>query len=437
MYAAATELSATAALPFLYYGKPLDIGPIPIQVFGVIVAAGVLIGAAILRRYAEWHGVADEHIRGLTGWITVTGFIGAHIFDVLMYQWPKLESDPLLIFKIWDGISSYGGFVGGAAGFAIYVWWKRLPALLYADIAIIGLLPAFSIGRIGCTVVSDHIGAVVDKAQWYAALAMEYPRDPKVANFEVVQEALRARDPATGKLLHPDTGDGMITMWNLGLIEFLYLVPVNALLLWLAFRPSKRLNAGLIAVLAGLFYAPIRFFLEYLRPETSDPRHLGFTFAQWCSIVAFGVAIYVARRVMSHGKPVEPVTRTSAEMQARLKVILKSDDDDKADAKRAKGEAKDDKKSSDKKKPEVPPVPATEPSVQALPKDMGKDQDKAKTDAKGKAQADAAKADDKNPALIDDKGPAANRTTPQDEGAEVSAEEVKKGADNPGDAKKK
>ena len=55
----------------------------------MIVAAGVLIGAAILRRYAEWHGVTDDHIRGLTGWITVTGFIGAHLFDVIMYQWRR------------------------------------------------------------------------------------------------------------------------------------------------------------------------------------------------------------------------------------------------------------------------------------------------------------------------------------------------------------
>src|SRR3954468_16797075 len=107
MYAAAFLSSAAAGLPYLHLGS-LDVG-LPIQSFGVIVAVGVLIGAALLRRYAEWHGVSDEHIRGLTGWITVAGFIGAHIFDVIAYQWNELVESPILLLKLWDGISSYGG----------------------------------------------------------------------------------------------------------------------------------------------------------------------------------------------------------------------------------------------------------------------------------------------------------------------------------------
>src|SRR5947199_6848708 len=133
MYVTALVASITAGLPFFHLGS-IDIGlPVHPEWFGVIVAIGVLIGAAILRRYAEWHGVSDEHIRGLTGWITVSGFIGAHVFDVLFYQWRDLEQDPILLFKVWAGISSYGGFLGGAIGFALYTWWKRVPVRLFAD----------------------------------------------------------------------------------------------------------------------------------------------------------------------------------------------------------------------------------------------------------------------------------------------------------------
>src|SRR3954469_25118663 len=110
MYAAAFLSSAAIGLPYLHLGS-LDLG-LPIQSFGVIVAAGVLIGAALLRRYAEWHGVSDEEIRGLTAWITISGFLGAHLFDTLFYEWARFQEDPILIFKIWDGISSYGGFLG-------------------------------------------------------------------------------------------------------------------------------------------------------------------------------------------------------------------------------------------------------------------------------------------------------------------------------------
>ncbi|HEY1554232.1 MAG TPA: prolipoprotein diacylglyceryl transferase family protein [Kofleriaceae bacterium] len=313
-------MSAVAVLGFpdshIFHLGAWDVG-IPIQAFGVIVATGVLVGAALLRRYAEWHGVDDLKIRELTGWITVTGFIGAHVIDVIGYQWQDVQHDPLLLIELWKGISSFGGFIGGAAGFAFYVWWKRLPPRLMADIGVVGLLAAFSIGRIGCTTVSDHIGALVDPDKWYAFLAVDYSGD-----------VLRQHYPQVTDLHH--------YAWNLGLIEFLYLIPVNLVVLGYAFRPSKdrdkpwtagRPKAGMIAVLAGILYAPVRFFLDFLRPEDSDPRHFGLTVAQWAAMAAFGVAIYAAIRIIRNGEPAEPVTRTSGEAQKQLKqIMLKGDD---------------------------------------------------------------------------------------------------------------
>jgi phosphatidylglycerol---prolipoprotein diacylglyceryl transferase len=231
------------------------------------------------------------------------------VFDVLAYQWDDFVRDPVLILQIWKGISSYGGFLGGSAGWFFYVWWKKLPQRLFADTAIIGLLVAFSIGRIACTVVSDHVGAAVDPSKWYAALAMEYPRHLNVGG-------LSAQYPGTSQ---------HILAWNLGLIEFLYLIPVNLFILWYAFRPSKRPNAGMITVLITVLYAPVRFFLDFLRLNESDPRYFGLTFAQWASILAFGGAIALAMKIARGGKPAEVVAPTSGEAQRRLKTILKED----------------------------------------------------------------------------------------------------------------
>ncbi len=50
--------AATTGLPYFHIGA-LDIG-IPIQGFGMIVAAGVLIGATPLRRYAGGTGSATS-----------------------------------------------------------------------------------------------------------------------------------------------------------------------------------------------------------------------------------------------------------------------------------------------------------------------------------------------------------------------------------------
>jgi phosphatidylglycerol:prolipoprotein diacylglycerol transferase len=317
-------VAATTGIPYFHLGS-LDLG-LPIQSFGMIVAAGLIIGSTPLRRYAEWHGVSDENIRSLMTWILISGFLGAHEFDMVAYNWERIgvyagvtpahwwplsqemwPSNWPLVLRIWDGISSYGGFIGGAIGFALYVWWKRLPARLFADITIAGLLPAFTIGRIGCTVVSDHIGAMVEPDRWYAFLAEDYPR-------HLVDKAYQG----------PEV---FVKAWNLGLLEFLYLIPVNIIVLWLAFRPSKRQPAGLITVLTGVLYAPVRFFLDFLRPEDTDPRYLGLTFAQWSSIVAFGIALYAAQRLRKTGEPAETVAPTSREAQERLRIILREDDD--------------------------------------------------------------------------------------------------------------
>src|ERR1041385_6667968 len=143
MYALALSMSAattaaTFGLPYFHLGS-LDVG-VPIQAFGMLVAAGVLIGASLLRRYAEWHGVSDDHIRGLITWLLISGFLGAHEFDVIAYQWDRIGEGTMVApagwwflpeamwpsnwplgLRIWDGISSYGGFIGGALGFALYV----------------------------------------------------------------------------------------------------------------------------------------------------------------------------------------------------------------------------------------------------------------------------------------------------------------------------
>jgi phosphatidylglycerol:prolipoprotein diacylglycerol transferase len=421
MYAAALLFSTavtagTTGLPYFHVGSWGII-----QGFGVIVAAGVLIGASLLRRYAEWHGVEDDHIRGITGWVTVAGFLGAHIFDVLAYQWDDLMKDPVLLVKIWAGISSYGGFIGGAVGFALYVWWKRLPVRLFADITIVGLLPAFSIGRIGCSVVSDHIGALADPTNWYSFLAENYPRSDATENSGIAH-VFQIWDKA-----HPGTQVDSVLAWNLGLIELLYLVPVNALILWLAFRSAKRLNAGFITVLTGVLYAPVRFFLDYLRPENSDPRYFGLTFAQWASILAFGASLYAANKIFRGGEVAETVTKTAGEAQAKLKSILKDDGDR---AKRDKEEVEAEKTRKEKER-------------QRLKDEQRKEDEALEKEALAAGKADAPATEDEEEDEADDEEVADDKKEEEAKPAEKPAaskpqqQQKKQGGGGGGKKKKK
>ncbi len=271
----------SGGLPFLTL-RTFDLGPLPLQPFGIVVAAGVLIGAEVPRRYGLRFGMDEDDLRNLTLWVIVSGFIGAHLFDVLVYESDRLEEDPLLIIKLWDGIASYGGFIGGAMGYAFFVWWKRLTPGLIADTTMVGLLTAFTIGRLACTIVHDHIGRATSPA-----LGVDYPR------AEIVARQLISEFPGSGSVIRAH---------NVAMYELAYLILVCAIVLPLAFS-KRRYPAGFLAVLIGLFYAPVRFFLEYWRLNSSDPRYLSLTFAQWASLVAFAAAAYVAFMLWRRGAP--------------------------------------------------------------------------------------------------------------------------------------
>jgi phosphatidylglycerol---prolipoprotein diacylglyceryl transferase len=285
MFASLATAAAAAvtlgALPYIHIPNPElpslpGIGRIPIQVFGIIVAAGVFIGVEICARYARRRAVDEDDFRSLVGWVIISGFIGAHVFDVLAYQSDKIASDPLIFLKIWAGISSYGGVLGAVVGYLIFL--KRHPGrwpALWADICVSGFVTGFTIGRIGCTVVSDHVGRQTD-----FVLGMDYPASFVNSHLHV-NEAMR---------LH-----------NLGLYELLYLIPVNVLVLLLAFKKQK-LPASFLTILTGALYAPVRFYLDFLRLDDSDPRYGGLTFAQWVSIGVFVASIVAAFVVARKGR---------------------------------------------------------------------------------------------------------------------------------------
>lgn len=311
----AHSLAGAFGLPYISVPHLSLVGPLKIEPFGVLVALGVVLGARLLDKYAAWHRASEDDTRGLTWWLIISGFLGAHIFDVVAYQWDKLMEDPMLLFKIWAGISSYGGFIGGAIGYTLYVWWKRLSPALWADIAAVGLLPAFTIGRIGCVIVHDHPGSPTT-----SALGFDYPLS--------FTQNLGFNTP--------------MRLHNLALYELAFLLVVNAIILGLAFRKSKRMPAGLLAALLGVLYAPVRFFLDYLRLDSTDPRYFTLTFAQWSSVLALAVALYVTVRVLRDGKPAlttddpmpEKKSKAKSDEAAKVEKVEKSDD--KADDAAAK-----------------------------------------------------------------------------------------------------
>jgi phosphatidylglycerol---prolipoprotein diacylglyceryl transferase len=243
----------------------------PFHVFGALVAAGVLLGHALVLRLAAERRVPEGEMRSAAAWAIGAGFAGAHVADVLLYHQEKIARDGLVTFLfVWDGISSYGGFFGALAGLAFYFWRQKKAWWVHADLLIQGLVLGWLFGRLGCTLTSDHMGRLTD-----FALAFAYE----------------------GGARH-----------NLGFYELLFTaaVLVPAIFLLRARERTRGYTPGIyIATIVGL-YAPARFLMDFLRAtdlEGSDPRFYGLTGAQYASVVAFALALWrlVARR--NHRRP--------------------------------------------------------------------------------------------------------------------------------------
>ena len=188
----------------------------------------------------------------------IGGFAGAHLVDRLVYFPAETIADPLSLLRVWESLSSFGGFLGGTVAVLLFLRrhaasdsaWKYVDSFAYA-------FPfAWVLGRMGCFVAFDHPGR------------------------------------PTGFVLGQVYRDGIVRH-NLGLEEAIYTLFIAGLFLVLGRRARF---PGFFLGLFMLLYAPFRFGVDFLR--LIDARYGGLTPAQYGSIALAlaGAAILMTRR---------------------------------------------------------------------------------------------------------------------------------------------
>jgi prolipoprotein diacylglyceryltransferase len=161
-----------------FFDQPvLALGPLTIHAYGALVATGVIFGGWLVLRRARRMGLDAVETERLLTWMLVAGFVGAHLFSVFAYFPEKLARDPLLLFRIWEDLSSFGGIAGGAVGIWLYLRYRapesvRLERWAYWDLIGFGLPFGWAFGRLGCTMAHDHPGKVTD---FFLARSLESP----------------------------------------------------------------------------------------------------------------------------------------------------------------------------------------------------------------------------------------------------------------------
>ncbi len=231
------------------------VGPIPIQVWGFLVALGILAGAWASAKMAERRGLDTKLMWDLAFWTIVGAFIFGRLFH-LLYEPMFYLQQPLEIVKIWHGgMSVMGGFFGAVLFAVIFLQKKQVDVHAYADTAMFGLPLGLFIGRIGCFLIHDHPGTLTD-----FALGVRYPDG-----------------------VRHDHG--------------LYL-SINGLLLFLVFLWLAKKNArtGTYLIVFLIWYGIVRFLLDFLRATDGpivDARYLSLTPAQYFSLVMVGVGLWL------------------------------------------------------------------------------------------------------------------------------------------------
>jgi phosphatidylglycerol---prolipoprotein diacylglyceryl transferase len=131
---------------------PTPWGGIPVYTYGVLVAAGVLMGLWYARHYAARAGIDPERVWNLGIYMVLAGLIGAKVWFVLSdgsYYWHH-KSEIFGITTLQSGGTFYGGFIGALLVAVLYSHFQRMPVLTLVDSYSAGLPLGHAIGRLGC-----------------------------------------------------------------------------------------------------------------------------------------------------------------------------------------------------------------------------------------------------------------------------------------------
>ncbi len=289
-----------AAIPYTTF-PTLELGPLSLRTFGLVVAVGVLIGAWLAARYGEDHGIPRDTTYSLAMRMVICGVIGSRITWVLSHL-DDLDS-PLDAFAIWEGgLQFSGGFVFAViAGYPVYRHWNRLTRWHSLDGYAYGLSIGLGIGRIGCYSVGEHFGSETS-----FPLAVRYEGGS-------VREDLLGSVPLTeGTVFH-----------QTALYELIYMLVLFAILTYVLRLRKERPGPGVAMAIFCGFYGVARFASDSLR--VNDERVLGLTGAQYLCLVLLGTSAWIWFRVrgqlaqdVADGMPVglEPPERAPSEADA-------------------------------------------------------------------------------------------------------------------------
>lgn len=108
-----------------------------IRYYGLSYLLGFMSAALLLSRYwrAGRSQLPREKISDLIIYLVLGVMIGGRLGSFLLYHPGELVSDPLSLFRVWEGgMASHGGMVGVAVALVLFARAQKIPFMHLADL---------------------------------------------------------------------------------------------------------------------------------------------------------------------------------------------------------------------------------------------------------------------------------------------------------------
>ena len=249
----------------------LEIGPLTIHFYGIMIAIGVIVAVVVAKRRYQRFGGSGDIVERVAIWAVVAGFLGARAGYVITHSGDFIAR-PWAVLYIWEGgIALYGGLTVGAITAVILLRKWRGDVFAFGDAVAVGLPLAQAIGRWG-NYFNQELFGTPSTLPWAVQID---PRFAEAAGFP-----------------------GYTTFHPTFLYESLWNIFLTAGIILLLEWKGKLAKGASIAMYL-IIYGTGRFLLELMRTDTTF-RLFGLSRNGWISagavLFGIGMLIYMQKR---------------------------------------------------------------------------------------------------------------------------------------------
>jgi len=229
----------------------LNVGPFEIRYYGLVYAIGFLVVYFLFRWLAKKGEIKNfnlEKADSLALYLIAGSIVGARLLMFLFYSPATFISDPLEIFRLWNGgMSFHGGIIGAVVASLIFCKKHKVSFYKLADFTVLPLSLFLIFGRIANFINGELVGTKAN-VPWCV----------------VFKDYDGCRHPSQ---LY-EAAKNLVIFISLSILYFSKDI-------------KKKFKDGIIFWLFVLMYGVLRFIITFWR---DDPRYFGLSMGQYLCI---------------------------------------------------------------------------------------------------------------------------------------------------------